>query len=397
MSSEKLYQSDCYITEVNSKITNRYAEGKNQWVVLDPVLFYPGGGGQAPDRGWIDEFKVRESAVRAGVPRFLVAGNPPDQVKLKLDWDYRYANMRQHTGQHILSAVLNKLFAFDTMSVHLGNRETLIELSSDTINADQIESAETEANRVIQKNLPVQTLSVDKNDLTAYTIRRDVKSESDTVRLIRIGEYDLTGCGGTHVNSTAEIGLIKIIGFEKIRGRIRIAALIGAPAYQYYNQLHSIINGLTKDLSCAIEDIPGRVSAIMQDYKDAHRVSKGMTARWIKEYVKGLEPEGTVGYFILQEVDSSNLAGLAAEWICRYEKPLFAAVYQNAKHHFILHSGDRENKSAKAFLMEYGDNFSLKGGGSDQVVRGMISRSKIDQRYSNELIKCLHTFFYLGE
>ena len=389
----KLYYSDPYLKESDSVVIERKDDKDGQWIFLDPVLFYPGGGGQTPDRGLIENLQIKDIKEDSGKLWFLVQGNPPDKVKLQLDWNFRYRNMQQHTGQHILSAVLYRLHNLETVSVHLGQTETLIEIETPTISDKMIKDSEEEANKVITNFLPVSSLLISKEELNKFPVRRDVTSESDPVRLIQIGDYDYTGCGGTHVKNTAEVGLLKIIKSEKIRGHIRLSALIGEPAFDYFSLLHENTSQLTKNLSCATQDIPARVDGLIQDIKNQKSVLKKITALWLKEYVCRLEPQSSFGYFMLSDLNPEELGQLSREWILNYKLPLFIISAQNRKLYFILHVPENDDKGADIFVEKYALELALKGGGNQKIFRGIINLPEIDDHYSSKVCKIMKDYF----
>jgi alanyl-tRNA synthetase len=393
MQITKLYYSDPYLEESDSIVIERREDKAGQWICLDPVIFYPGGGGQTPDRGLIEDLQIEDIKEDSGKLWFLVKGSPPEKVKLRLDWEFRYLNMQQHTGQHILSAVLHRLFSLETVSVHLGQTETLIEIETDSISDKMIKESEYEANRVIARSLPVRSLLISKNELNKYPIRRDITYESDPVRLIQIGDYDYTGCGGTHVKNTAEVGLVKILKSEKIRGHIRLSTLIGRPAFDYFSLLHENTSRLTKNLSCAAQDLPDRVNGLIKDIKNQKSVLKRITTLWLKEYANRLEPQSSFGYFMLSDLDPEELGQLAREWTLNYKLPLFIISAQNGKLYFILQIPENNEKGADVFVEKYGSELGLNGGGSNRIIRGIINLPELDDHYSSEAFRIMKDYF----
>ena len=389
----KLYYSDPYLEESDSVVIERKDDKEGQWICLEPVIFYPGGGGQTPDKGLIHNLQIKAIKEDSSKLWFLVKGNPPDKVKLKLDWNFRYRNMQQHTGQHILSAILYRLFNLETVSVHLGQTETLIEIETATISDTMINDAEEEANKVISNFLPVSSLLISKNELNKFPVRRDVNYASEPVRLIQIGDYDYSGCGGTHVKNTAEVGLLKIIKSEKIRGHVRLSALIGKPAFDYFSLIHENTSQLTKNLSCATQDIPARVDGLTQDIKNQKVVLKKITALWLKEYVCRLEPQSSFGYFMLSDLNPEELGQLSREWILNYKLPLFIISAQNRKLYFIIQIPEKNEKGVDIFVEKYVLELALKGGGNQKIFRGIINLPEIDDHYSSKVCKIMKDYF----
>jgi alanyl-tRNA synthetase len=178
--------------------------------------------------------------------------------------------MQQHTGQHILSQSLLRIGKFNTVSVHFGEIYTAIETDTEAIPEESIWEVENLANRIVTENTEVRIQWVDPAEVEKYHIRRpppDVKK----VRIVQVGDFDASACGGLHVSRTGEIGLIKIIGQEKIRGRIRIQAKIGKRAYADYHEKSSIVQEVSQLLTCGEDTMIRRVTDLDEQLREANR------------------------------------------------------------------------------------------------------------------------------
>jgi len=211
MPGKKVFHIDPYQTELNTTVESSRSDERGTWFSFQETLFYPQGGGQSSDKGWVASSEVLDVQSSEGEVWHLLSNSVPDQVNMKLDWDHRYSNMLQHTGQHILSACFKDIFNLDTVSVHLGRDITMIELKTPSIEDDVLLKTEKSANQMIHDNLPVKSIIADRHSLDNYNLRRSIKTNDEAVRLIQIGNIDCVGCGGTHVRSTGEVGLIKIL------------------------------------------------------------------------------------------------------------------------------------------------------------------------------------------
>jgi len=377
------YELNSYLRESKSRIIDRLVDESGIWITLDETIIYPGGGGQLPDRGFINDLPILDVKKENDVFWYQLTESPPDEVLVRLDWPSRYLNMQQHTGQHILSAVFYQLYNLNTLSVHLGHEETLIELDVAEITREDFLRAEEEANRIIRDHLPVNILFCSYDEMDKYPIRRDVKVESDPIRIIKIGEYDYTGCGGTHVQSTSEVGLIKIIKTEKIRGNTRLITLIGEPAYKYFDSLNKTILTLTKDLSCSTDDLSQRYENLIEENKKSNRRIKTITSRWLKEYVFRLEPENSIGYFVISDIDNSELFQLSHEWLSLFQLPCFMIAGNANPKYFLLRVPTGSKPGADEFVKDNSRELDLQGGGNSELVRGIITRENLSVDYEN--------------
>ena len=218
-------------------------------IELEDSCFYPGGGGQPMDKGTISNFDIIKSEKVDSHIYYYINGNPQSaSVECNLDWKYRYHFMIQHSGQHLISAVLKNEFNIDTLSVHLGENETTIEIDSTEINNSTIMDLELKCLEIITSGINYIQHETDDEGLKKFNIRRESKFKG-YIRIITIDGYDSVPCGGVHINKSNEIGIIKLNSYEKIRGNIRLSFLIGLNAFKDYQLKHSIIKRVNNSLS----------------------------------------------------------------------------------------------------------------------------------------------------
>lgn len=270
--TDKIYYQNPYQFEFNARVLSIDEQGKRSTVVLDRTCFYPEGGGQPADHGILDNAKVLDVQQRNGtIYHYLDKVLPPGPVKGHVDITRRMDYMQQHTGQHILSQSLLRIGTFNTVSVHFGENYTAIETDAEAIPEETLWKVENLANQIVTDNVKVKIQWVNPDEVETYHIRRpppDVKK----VRIVQVGDFDASACGGLHVSRTGEIGLIKIIGQEKIRGRIRIQAKIGNRAYADYREKSRIVQELSQLLTCGEETMIRRVTDLDEQLREANRI-----------------------------------------------------------------------------------------------------------------------------
>ena len=397
MHTASLYDTDPYLQEVNARVISSERDGSGYRVTLDQTIFYPGGGGQLPDSGWINTEPVERIGAEAGKVDYFIRNSVADDVLLKLDWNLRYKNMQQHTGQHVLSAAFEKVVNLPTVSVHLGHADTLIELQAEQVSDDQLIRAESEANRVIREAVEVKTLICPKNDLEKMKLRRDIKVDSDPVRLVSIGDYDLTGCGGTHVRSTSEVGLIKIISTEKIRNRIRIAARIGRPAYEYFDILHVQGRYLGREMSCAVEDLSDRYGQVVEEVRQQKRDMRKLKINWLTEYAQRLEPKKRIGYFIVSDLEPGDLQVLGQAWIHIHNLPCLIVATGGNRFNFNLQVPENSEFPAGPFIEQNRAGLSMQGGGNPLQASGILNVSELSSEFLDLVESRLREYFKCEE
>lgn len=247
--TEKCFYRDIHKLEFEAEVVGAVAEKKGWWITLDKTYFFPEGGGQPADRGWINDIPVKDvQKVGDDIHHYLDKNPGKGTVKGKIDTGWRRDFMQQHTGQHIISGALWQVGQYKTLSVHMGLDYTTIEIDVPEIPEEELLRVEKLANRVINDDMPLHFVETSHRELDRFPLRKPTDLKG-TVRLVRIGDFDCVACGGLHFDSTGKVELVKAIGVEKIRGHARISWKIGERAYADYTKKNRIITELKSLLS----------------------------------------------------------------------------------------------------------------------------------------------------
>lgn len=247
---EKLYYSTPYVKQFEAKVL-RCTKGKQDMfeVVLDRTAFYPEGGGQPSDMGTLGEANVISVHEKGGeivhyTDRALEEGTAVTGI---LDWDRRYRNMQLHSGEHILSGLVNRKYGYDNVGFHMGSEEVTVDFNG-VLNAEQLREIELEANQVVYGNVPVLVSYPDEEALHRLDYRSK-KELTGQVRIVEIPGGDICACCGTHVERTGEIGIIKTTGMINYKGGVRISMLCGKDALLDYEKRLDQIRSISHLLS----------------------------------------------------------------------------------------------------------------------------------------------------
>lgn len=221
------YESEPYLRELTTEVVALFDDN---WAALADTIFYPEGGGQPADRGWINDVEVLDVQRREGrVLHLLASPTALGPAHLKLDWGRRFDHMQQHTGQHLLTAVAANRFGWSTTAFHLGESVCDIEVDVPSAAEDQLEELEEAIAAEIRRARPVTVRRVSPRDFPRLEARSRglPKGHEGSIRLVEIEGLDLNTCGGTHLRSTAELESLKILGSESMRGGTRLYYLAG--------------------------------------------------------------------------------------------------------------------------------------------------------------------------
>ena len=285
--TRRLYYEDPELVRFTSRLVSQEPlerDGPPRWaVILEDTAFYPEGGGQPADRGSLEGVAVTDVQDREGDVLHVLA-EPLEAaagaaVAGEVDAVRRMDFRRQHTGQHILSAALLAAVRARTVSATLGEELTTVEVDLPSLSAEAVGAAEEEANRIVCRNLPVLLHWVSPEEAARFPLRKPPPAGRERLRIVEIPGVDASACGGLHVSSTGEVGLIRYAGQEKIRGRVRLQWKIGSRAWRELRDREGVLAELARELTCGVEDLPGSLRTLKARLKAQELAVAGAEAR----------------------------------------------------------------------------------------------------------------------
>ena len=237
MATRKLYYEDCHLKTFTAKVISCQETPKGFAVTLDATAFYPEGGGQACDLGTLDDVRVldvRESGEEVVhlCEKMLEVGTT---VIGTIDWARRFDQMQQHTGEHILSGLINAAFGYHNVGFHVGKEFMEVDFSG-PMTWEQAIQLEAKANAAIWQNLPIKSWYPSEEELPSVTYRTK-KALPWPVRIVEVPGFDRCACCGVHVAHTGEVGMIKILSVAKFHEGVRLGMLCGKRAYDYLGKI----------------------------------------------------------------------------------------------------------------------------------------------------------------
>lgn len=265
--TERLEQRDSYLTGFAARVLEVETVEDSDWVLLDQSAFYPESGGQPADTGTLGDARVVDVQVRQRSVWHRIEGArlvPGDEVDGAIDWERRFRHMQRHTAQHLLSqALLHVDDALVTRSVGLSSPDCTLDLAEEPLDA-ALAQAEALVSRVVFRNLPITSFEVDETEVGAYPLRRPPKVKG-TIRLVKMGDFEISACGGTHLRSTAEAAPIKVLKHERIRGDLtRVTFRAGLEALEDYREKHDVAHGLAVAFSARVRELPERIASLRE-------------------------------------------------------------------------------------------------------------------------------------
>jgi alanyl-tRNA synthetase len=390
MATHRLYYDDAYLQNFEARVLSCLPAEPVQgpsgtqaaWeVLLDQTAFYPTSGGQPNDLGLLGEAVVldvrdEDDGIVHIVDRELDSGS----VKGCVNWPRRFDHMQQHTGQHLLSAMFQERFGLATVSFHLGEEICTIDLRGHEPSRDKLLGAQRAANQVVFEDHPVTVRYGTAEQLAQLGVRKQVERDG-ILRAIEIEAADLQPCGGTHVKSTGQIGLILVRGCSKIRQDWRVEFVCGRRAERVATEDFERQRTLAGSLTCAVDELPEAVAKLAAE-RDAHFKSLRTALQQLAEARAGQLVAAAPADFggtrviatLLQNVHPEILLPLATE-IAKYERTVaLLVVEETGQLVFAQHPGG--GKDLSAILKNVLAAHPGKGGGNKDFVRAKLADAK---------------------
>jgi alanyl-tRNA synthetase len=387
--TDRLYYNDSYLTEFRARVVGvspDAASPERQRVYLDRTAFYPTSGGQPFDIGELGGFKVIE-VIDEGDRIAHVLSRPPaeGEVDGRIDLARRFDHMQQHTGQHLLSAVLIEMFGAPTVSFHLGAESSTIDVAQGDIagalEPEQLRQAERRANQIVFENRPV-TISF-QHSSEDLGLRKPTEREGE-VRIISIQDLDRSACGGTHVRATGEIGPILLRKLDRVRGNLRIEFVCGGRAVARARADFEALSQIARIFSASLDESPAMVEAQREKLQASEKAARRLATELAESKGRELYAETAPGEDgirrVLRRVETlAEEARAEAQSFTAAGPAIFLAVADNpptillaASKHSGIHAGD----VLKRAVTEAGG----RGGGNAALAQGSVPSKEAIER-----------------
>lgn len=265
---KRLYHDDATLRRFDATVVAQTTWKDRPAIVLDRTAFYPEAGGQLGDRGRlggaavVDTQEVDDAIVHVVDDTTLPAIG--QTVTGELDWARRRQHMAQHTAQHLLSGALLDRANAATASARLGESALTIDVTRDRIPEAELAAAEDLANDLIDDDLAIRAWFPSPEELASMKLRRDPKVDAD-IRVIAIGDFDYSPCGGTHCERTSQLGTIRIVGAERYKGMTRITFTAARRARAELFARDGVLRGLATQFSCGPAEVPAAIDKLRRD------------------------------------------------------------------------------------------------------------------------------------
>ncbi|MBE9914209.1 hydrolase [Paenibacillus donghaensis] len=367
--TKKLYYESAYIREWETRITRKLEREDGTYLVMEETAFYPHGGGQPCDLGWIDKIPVLDVVQEDGEILHKVERSPEkEEVGCRLDWSRRFDHMQHHSGQHLLSAMCLEACRAETLSFHLGQDYATIDIARSDLPQDELMMLELEVNDQIYLNRKVTNYFVSREQAAILPLVKQPKVTED-IRIVEIEGIEYNACGGTHVSATGEIGMIKLLRAEKQKGHMRIYFICGYRALKEFNAGMDILGSLSARFNTAKEEIMDRIAKWDQEQKQLQAELNAVKAENDAYLIEKLlaDRQGNLIKHSFADKPLKDMQNLAVKLTDKAD--VIVLFVFNADNKVLLARGEESELACGAFFKQHLADYRGKGGGSDKVAQ----------------------------
>ncbi|HIR86480.1 MAG TPA: alanyl-tRNA editing protein [Candidatus Limivicinus faecipullorum] len=373
MYTEKLYYKDSHCFEFTALVLDCRETARGPALILDRTAFFPEGGGQLADTGSLGAVKVLDVHEKEGEILHYCDGPlmPGERVEGRLDAEQRLVRMQNHSGEHVVSGLAHKLFGCENVGFHMGEDFVTIDFDRE-LSREQLMEIETLANRAVREDLPVSCTFPEPEALKSLEYRSKLEL-TENVRIVEIPGVDRCACCAPHVERTGEIGLIKVLDWERHRGGLRLSLACGMLALRDYRVKQENISAISQALSSKRHETAAAVERLLQEQQKSKERIAALSlelARYMAEDRE--ETEGNICVFdsVLDEVALRELVNLLMEK-CRGIAAAFSGDDRRG-YRYIMGSLELDMRS---LAKELNSLIEGRGGGKARMIQGSASAS----------------------
>ena len=402
--TKRLYEDQSYLTRCEAKVLEVYraeaGKGSLWEVIVDRSVFFPEGGGQSPDRGWIFSgsedssepgcaYEVTDVQIEGGVIRHTIDiasenalsgagdGAAPtlhagDTVTLQIDWERRFGFMQNHTGEHILSGLMHNRYGFDNIGFHLSDNSVTLDVNGQ-LDEEQLLQLEWEANEVVYRNLPVEVSYPSEEELEQISYRSKIEIEGQT-RLVTISGVDVCACCATHVKRTGEIGLIKIVRAMKFNGGMRLFIMCGRRALELMQRRQQRVEEVSHLTNRSQDEIGDGVRHLLDEIGRLKQKNRDLEYQAAFLRLETIPAEQRDVYLFVGDMDNIVQRNLVNK-LCEEHEGICGVFSgeEETGYRYIIGSRTQDSREALKKLKE---KLGAKGGGKPEMIQGSVRSPK---------------------
>lgn len=387
MSTIKLYDNTPYDTKFTAKILSLKSVDKENnlyELVLDKTLFFPEAGGQSCDKGSIFITENKTAVEKVQIDKednitHIISSSSPLNIEMltdteivgEIDWNHRFSNMQQHSGEHIFSGIVHKKYGFENVGFHLSDNNVTMDYNG-YLTPEQVAEIETEVNKTIVENIDIFCYYPDETELKNIFYRCKTKLAGD-IRIVEIKGVDICACCCPHVRKTGEIGLLKVISSIRYKGGVRLSILCGFRALEYFNMVHGQMNTLRNLLSSEQSEIINTVTMLKNERDELKLKFREANKNRLISDIDSL-PETSSALIFTDDIDAKSQRE-ALNYLISKRQNYCGILSGNDKkgYSYLIGSNSLDSSLIQSKLKEI---FGAKGGGKREMIQGFVEATK---------------------
>ncbi len=392
--TEKLFYRDSHQSDFTAKVTECVEKDGDYWIVLEQTAFFPEGGGQYADTGFlysdepkgfarpadaVDAAHITDVREKDGIiyhksDKAFAIGST---VHGRIDWPERFGKMQQHTGEHIVSGLVHAAFGYDNVGFHLSDTYCTMDFNGE-IKEDELRRIETLANEAVVKNLDVEVLYPSKEELANMEYRSKIEIEGQ-VRIVVIPGYDTCACCAPHVKKTGEIGLIRLTDSQRYKGGVRVTMLCGFRALADYRLKSTSVKRISGSLCAKENEVYEAVEHVREECAWLKQKLADKQRELLSYKVKGLDTRTGMTCMFEEALEGDGgriLMNLALEAGCE----ACAVFWKNEKSDAYRYCIGSASHDVRGLGKALNARFQGRGGGKAEMVQGSLTGNEKDVR-----------------
>ena len=371
----RLYDADAYATEFDAVVLSceKLTDKKHTTyaVILDQTLFFPEEGGQSPDKGTLNESNVLDVQINKDIITHytdapLTVG---DTVHGVINWQHRFFNMQQPSGELIFSGIVHERFGFDNVGFHLSDQIVTMDFNG-VLSPEDIDAVEWSVNEVISKNIEIVVSFPSKEELKELSYRSKIEIEGQ-VRIVTIPGYDVCACCAPHVKRTGEIGMLKVMNVQNYKGGVRISILCGFRALTAFREKNQIVSDLMGVLTTGQDKLVDTVSKMKTNNQDLNYQLGVTKQKLLEQKLKDIPDDQTNVLLFESGIEAPIMRNVINQLVETH--PGICGVFSGSDedgYSFIIGSKELDCRTIAATLRE---KLGARGGGSEQMIQGSLN------------------------
>ncbi|MBR4670497.1 MAG: hypothetical protein IKO84_07850 [Butyrivibrio sp.] len=385
----ELYYESAYITEFDAEVIACKGDENGKFeIILDKTAFFPEQGGQSSDIGlFTDESGATcdmlhasiseengETIVRHTTDGALAVGS---RVHGSVDWEHRFSNMQQHTGEHIFSGIVSEKFGYDNVGFHLSDSEVTMDYNG-VLTVDDIREIELLVNRAIWENVRVTAQFPSKEELDKIDYRSKKELTGD-VRIVTVEGYDVCACCAPHVDRTGEIGLLKVVSLQNYKKGVRVSILCGKRALLFLQKEHDMLSELSGRFTTSTDKVMASVNKLFEDNDELKGKLNAANDKLMDHELENIDKTLSDVFLVKEKEFDQNLMRNTVNKLAA-DRTGYCGVFAGDEtgYRFIIASGT-DKKDCKTLMDILKSEFGAKGGGSNAMIQGSITGADISE------------------